>query len=239
MKKISIFLLSLFLLINVSAKTTVQKATFSKCVDGDTAYFIIDDEEVKFRFLAIDTPESVSTTKKVEPYGKEASDYTCEKLTNANEIVLEYEDSNKTDKYGRSLAWIWVDGALLQKELLENGLGKVAYIYGKYRYTNSLCLAQKTAFENKLNVWSQEEYEQEYCSTISYDNVTDNINYDDIDNELIKEEKLNKNLEKFEKIDNKITNALEENNGKFERILIYVFLGAGVLTTIIKEAKKK
>lgn len=239
MKKISVFLLSLFILIDVSAKTSIKKAEFSKCVDGDTAYFIIDDEEVKFRFLAIDTPESVSTTKKVEPYGKEASDYTCEKLTNAKEIVLEYEDSNKTDKYGRNLAWIWVDGTLLQKELIENGLGKVAYIYGKYRYTNSLCLIQKNALENKLNVWSQDGYEEGYCSTISYDNVTDNINYDDIENTIINEEKLNKNLEKFEKIDNKITSVLEKNNGKFERILLYVFLGIGILSTIIKESKKK
>ena len=62
----------------------------------------------------------------------------------------------------------------------------------------------KNALENKLNVWSQDGYEEGYCSTISYDNVTDNINYDDIENTIINEEKLNKNLEKFEKIDNPI-----------------------------------
>ena len=236
MKKVVVMILILFLNINVYAKEVVK---LDKCVDGDTAWFYYNNETSKFRFLAIDTPESVSTTKSVEPYGKEASDYTCEKLTKANEIVLEYEDSNKTDKYGRSLAWIWVDGNLLQKELIENGLGKVAYIYGKYRYTDSLCLIQKKALENKLNVWSQNGYEEGYCSTISYDNVTDNIKYDDIENTIINEEKLNKNLEKFEKIDNKITSVLEENNGKFERILLYVFLGIGILSTIIKEAKKK
>ena len=98
MKKIVVFVLSLFIFNFVNAES--DKALFSKCVDGDTAYFLVNENEIKVRFLAIDTPESVSTNVSEQPFGKEASDYTCNKISNADEIVLEYE-KNKTDKYGR------------------------------------------------------------------------------------------------------------------------------------------
>ena len=145
MKKVVVFVLSLFIFNFVNAES--DKALFSKCVDGDTAYFLVNENEIKVRFLAIDTPESVSTNVSEQPFGKEASDYTCNKISNANEIVLEYE-KNKTDKYGRTLAWVWVDGSLLQEELIKNGYGQVAYIYGKYKYTDSLCKVQKYAINN-------------------------------------------------------------------------------------------
>lgn len=35
-----------------------KEVKFSSCIDGDTARFIMDKEEIKVRFLAIDTPET-------------------------------------------------------------------------------------------------------------------------------------------------------------------------------------
>lgn len=116
-----------------------REVKLSKCVDGDTARFILNKEEIKARFLAIDTPESVHPTKGVEPYGKEASEYTCNALKNAKKITIEYDsDSDKTDKYKRHLVWVYVDDVLLQKTLIEKGYAKVAYLYGKYQYTDEL-----------------------------------------------------------------------------------------------------
>jgi len=143
-------------------KVTVQ---FVKCVDGDTAVFNINGTDTKFRFLAIDTPETVHPTKGEEAHGKDASNYTCEKIKNATNIEIEYEDE-KTDKYGRSLGWIWVDNSLLQKELIENGLGEVAYIYGNYKYTGILCETQKNAITNKIGIWEDGTRKEGYCSTL-------------------------------------------------------------------------
>lgn len=44
--------------------------------------------------LAIDTPESVHPTKGVEYYGEEASNYTCNLVTNAKKIELEYDKNS-------------------------------------------------------------------------------------------------------------------------------------------------
>ena len=49
----------------------------TKCTDGDTAHFMIDGQDTTVRFLAIDTPETKKPNTPVQPYGKEASRYTC------------------------------------------------------------------------------------------------------------------------------------------------------------------
>ena len=150
MKKYLFILITLFIFpISVFAK---EKVTLVKCVDGDTANFNLNGEVIKTRFLAIDTPES---TKEKEPYGKEASNFTCEALTNAKKIEIEYDhDSNKTDKYSRHLVWVFVDGKLLQEKILAEGLAEIAYLYGDYKYTEDLQKVEAKAKEKKLNIWS-------------------------------------------------------------------------------------
>lgn len=131
-------------------------------VDGDTAKFKMNGEEITVRFLAVDTPESVHPTKGVEPYGAEASQFTKIKLENAKKIELEFDNnSDKTDKYDRYLAWIWVDGELLQNLLVKEGLAKVAYLYADYKYTSMLQESEKFAKSKELNIWSDKNYEQE------------------------------------------------------------------------------
>lgn len=159
MKKIFLTLILFFtVLFSVSAETI--KVDFYDCVDGDTAKFIYKNEKITARFLAIDTPETVHPTKEEEPYGKEASEYTCEKLKNAKTIELEYDnDSDKTDKYDRHLVWVFVDGELLQKKLVSKGYASVAYLYGDYKYTNELEETEQKAEDNKLGIWSNQKEE--------------------------------------------------------------------------------
>lgn len=161
MKKALIILLSLCLINNVNAREIV---TLSKCVDGDTAWFYLNEKEIKTRFLAIDTPES---TNKIEAYGKEASNFTCDKLTNAKKIEIEYdENSDKTDKYNRELVWVFVDNELLQNLIIKEGLGEVAYLYGDYKYTNLLQKSQLEAQEKKINIWSTTDYSIQFYMMI-------------------------------------------------------------------------
>ena len=154
MKKVVLFFLILSSNILIVNANTKEKVKLVKCVDGDTAVFKINSEDVRVRFLAIDTPETVHPTKEVEAYGKNASEYTCNKLTNAKKIELEYEDKNKLDKYGRTLAWVWIDNSLLQQELIDIGYAKVKYIYGKYTHTDLLYEREAIAKEKKVGLWS-------------------------------------------------------------------------------------
>ena len=155
MKKKVVFLLIIFLFPGVVFASGREEVTLSKCVDGDTAKFIINNKEETVRFLAVDTPETKHPTKGEEPYGKEASDYTCNRLKEGNKIELEYDDnSTKTDKYNRYLAWVFVDDNLLQAELVKNGLAEVAYLYGDYKYTDLLKDYEQTAIATKVGMHS-------------------------------------------------------------------------------------
>ncbi len=160
MKKIISYLLYIILFINLFTLNikadNFEIVKFNKCVDGDTASFILNDEIVKVRFLAIDAPETVHPKKDKDPIGILASNYTCEKIKNAKEIKLEYDPgSNKKDKYGRLLAWIWVDDTLLQEDLIELGYAKVYYIYGDYKYTSKLYEIEEKAKKEKLGIWEE------------------------------------------------------------------------------------
>ena len=131
MKKIVIiFFCFVCFLTNVYAER--KEVTFESCVDGDTIKVLIDGKKTTVRFLAVDTPETKHPKKGVEPYGKEASDYTCNRVKDAKKLEIEYDKgSSKTDKYERALGWIFVDDSLLQKE-------------------------EEKAKEAKLGVWSDE-----------------------------------------------------------------------------------
>lgn len=162
MKKIIILIIGIcFFIPNYNAEEI--QVTFSKCIDGDTAEFIYQEEKLKTRFLAIDTPETVHPKKKAEPFGKEASNYTCDKIKNAKEIILEFDDnSEKKDKYDRYLAWIFVDNSLLQKELIAKGFAKVDYLYGDYKYTEELQKEEKQAKKEQVGIWGNYQEEKDY-----------------------------------------------------------------------------
>lgn len=132
-------------------------ATLDRCVDGDTAHFYVGDTLVKARFNGIDTPES---TGAIEPYGKKASRFTCGILTDAKEhnkpIVLSSEnDAIANDSAGRFLTWIWVNGKLLNLEIVQNGFS-IAKGSAGTDFEDEFYNANEQARINKLNIWSDE-----------------------------------------------------------------------------------
>ena len=145
-----------------NSNTTKIEVKYSESVDGDTAKFELNGEEVVVRFLGIDTPETVHPTKGEEPYGKEASNYTKGKLENAHKIEIEYdENASETDKYERPLVWVWVDDTLLQEELISNGLARTYMLQDNYKYAWMLQENEEKAKEEKVGIWSEEAKTQE------------------------------------------------------------------------------
>jgi len=148
----------LILLILLPFFVSADVVDFNKCIDGDTFKVVLNDEIVTVRLLAVDTPESVHPNKEKEYYGEESSDFTCNTIKNAKKIEVEYDsNSEKHDKYNRLLVWVFVDGKLLQDEIIKKGYGKVAYLYDDYKYTSILEKEEKIAKNNKIGIWKNEE----------------------------------------------------------------------------------
>ncbi|MGD6773395.1 thermonuclease family protein [Staphylococcus simulans] len=124
-------------------------------VDGDTAKFNYDGKTESFRFLLIDTPETKHPRIGKEPYGQEASDRTAELLNTAANIEVEFDVGQKKDKYGRYLAYIYVDGEMLNNILVREGLAKVGYVYPpNTRYLSELEDSQDKAKSEQIGIWS-------------------------------------------------------------------------------------
>jgi micrococcal nuclease len=135
------------------AKLAMNKkysATLVKCTDGDTANFKMNGKIYKTRFLFIDTPEN---TTQVEPYGKEASIFTCSALKKAKKITLETDGKHIYDKYNRLLAWVWLDGRLHQEDITKAGLVEGYYDYGTYKYEQRVRNAMAFAQKNKKGLY--------------------------------------------------------------------------------------
>jgi len=143
---------------NYNENTNKIKVELISTVDGDTAKFKMKNEQVTVRFLGINTKETVDPEIGEEEWGKEGSDFTKETLKNATKIELEFDNSaDKKDKYNRYLAWIWVDGELLQNLLVKNGLAETYMLQNNYRYAGMLQESEQIAKNNKLGIWSNEK----------------------------------------------------------------------------------
>ena len=94
---------------DIGNNDNLEKLTILSVIDGDTIWVINEnDEKQKVRFIGVDTPESVhSNLSKNTEQGKIASNYTKSELKKDQIIYLEY-DKEKIDKYGRTLAYIWL-----------------------------------------------------------------------------------------------------------------------------------
>lgn len=148
--------------LDMSGETLKQEVSVKAFVDGDTTHFCVPEDIVetgvlKARYLAVDTPES---TGKIEEYGKKASNFTKEKLSNAVSIIIESDDDkwNLDSTGGRYLVWVWykTDEAdtyrNLNIELLQNGLAYASSsANNRYGDTCMSAIAQAKALKLNLN----------------------------------------------------------------------------------------
>lgn len=98
-----------------------SEAKVTRVVDGDTIEL---DDGRKIRLLLVDTPET--TNGHNDCYGTNAAQFTSDMVLNKT-VQLSY-DVQCTDKYGRTLAYVTVDGMELNVLLVQRGYGCVLHI---------------------------------------------------------------------------------------------------------------
>lgn len=144
----------------------IEEVSLSQCVDGDTIHVTDKDKELlKLRFISVDTPESTSA---IEPWGKAASNFTKEKVTNCVSLVITSEDglAGKNDSYGRWLAYVWYKSdSSSEYRLLNLELVQESYSFSKVSTTDAyhdlFVKAADQARKGGLRVWG--EIDPNYC----------------------------------------------------------------------------
>ena len=84
-------------------------------VDGDTIDVIIDlGFDILFksrvRMAGIDSPESRTRDLKEKALGLESKEYLKKTLKDAKSIIIKTEKMNSSEKYGRILGWLYING---------------------------------------------------------------------------------------------------------------------------------
>ena len=140
------------------------KATVERVVDGDTIKLKLNEtkEVITLRLLLVDTPESVKKGVDPQPYSVEASNFAKNTLKPGNIVYIEYDDGDKTDKYGRHLGYLWYQSnsswQMFNEKLISEGYARVGYVYSQKRHLDEFYKAQDYAKSNKLNIWSVKGY---------------------------------------------------------------------------------
>ena len=99
-----------------------------KVVDGDTIDVDIDlgfnvSYSQRVRLAGIDTPESRTKDKFEKSLGIEAKEYLKYRLKDAKIIVIKTEKPDSSEKYGRILGWLYIDGdtVSVNDQMIEDG----------------------------------------------------------------------------------------------------------------------
>ena len=148
----------------------LEPVEFVRALDGDTIIIRKDREEVKVRFIGIDTPESVNPDEsKNSSYGDLASAYTKELLKSYDIVYLQY-DTEAMDQYGRTLAYVWIKGDvdvnnkqdvanyMLNGILVANGYAMNKTYIPNVRYADTLNELRENAQESKAGLWAMEGF---------------------------------------------------------------------------------
>ncbi len=116
-------------------------------VDGDT---IIIEGGYRVRYIGIDTPEIYPG---VEAFGIEARQAN-RWLVEGKEVRLE-RDVSETDKYGRLLRYVYVDGVFVNAELVKQGLAWARAYPPDTKYQDYLEKMEAEAREAGWGMWAK------------------------------------------------------------------------------------
>lgn len=127
---------------NPPQPTELESVTVAEVIDGDTVN-LADGERV--RYIGLNTPE------RDEAYYDEATQLNRQ-LLNAGPVQLEF-DVETQDQFGRTLAYIWVDGVLVNLEIVRQGYANMLVVPPNNRYEAEFRQAEAEARQAKRGMW--------------------------------------------------------------------------------------
>jgi endonuclease YncB( thermonuclease family) len=122
----------------------IHKGKVISIADGDTLTLLIANTQYRIRLAEIDTPE------RKQPYGTKARQ-ALSTLVFSKEIEV---DVQTTDRYGRSVARVYVGDVDVCAELVRQGM---AWVYRKYAKDESLFDIEQEARDAFRGLWSLSE----------------------------------------------------------------------------------
>lgn len=126
-----------------------REATIEHVVDGDT---LVTTSGEKIRLLGVDTPEMGHGKRRPEFMALQAKQRTKE-LAEGKSVTLEIEPQRAKDRYGRTLATVFLpDGTCLNEQLLQEGLATV-FLPGRFSRREAYLALEAKARRAGKGIW--------------------------------------------------------------------------------------
>lgn len=141
-------------LLGCAAQTSLpQEAAVRRVIDGDTIE-LRDGRLV--RYIGVDAPEvsrrvGEGWVEDPEPFGREAKDAN-RRWVEGRSVRLEY-DAQTHDRYGRLLAYVFVDGRMVNAALLEEGYAQLLTIPPNVKYAEPFRRVVQEARAARRGLW--------------------------------------------------------------------------------------
>ncbi len=138
---LTLFITSAIFYYHITDSTQTQTFQVSRIIDGDT---IKTSSGITIRLIGINTPE------KSQLFYTEAKNYLTTLIQNKTIQVETYG----TDKYSRTLAYIFLDDKNINEQILKQGLATL-YYYEKDSHYKTLKQAEEFARLNQKGLWQK------------------------------------------------------------------------------------
>lgn len=129
----------------------VDTGTVIRTIDGDTIDVRLGRRVQRVRLIGVDTPETHDPRRPVGCYGPEAAAFTAAVLTGAT-VTLE-DDVERTDPYGRRLAYVRVGGVRFNDLLLARGYARLLVIPPNGSHARIMLAEEMQARRARRGLW--------------------------------------------------------------------------------------
>lgn len=153
------WLLALVFVTTTASAQSWQGATYeavvARVVDGDTLHVQVGDRVETVRYIGIRTPEIHHPTRGREPYGVAAR--TAHQQLVEGRTVRLVLDVLPRDRDGRLLAYMYVDGQLVNAELVRRGYAEAATYPPNVKHHAEFVELQRQARQARVGLWRDPE----------------------------------------------------------------------------------
>lgn len=126
-----------------------------RIADGDTITISMDGVSEKIRFIGIDTPEIGNVNKPSDCLAEEAKK-EMESVLEGHQVRLEFDETQgERDKYGRLLAYVYLDeGTFLNRLMIQKGFAHEYTYQKKYKYVDDFMADEDKAQFEEIGIWN-------------------------------------------------------------------------------------
>ena len=124
-----------------------------RAIDGDTIEVELEGGTEDVRYIGVDTPETVDPDEPVGCYGHAASRFNAD-LVEGERVRLVF-DRERRDRYGRLLAYVSVDGRLVNAELVRRGYARTLVFPPNTAHADQFARLQQHAADAGRGLWGR------------------------------------------------------------------------------------